>query len=168
MKTYFRYLVLFILYLFSNSILAESLAQSATNRGINETCASYLGQIEEKYGLNGLNITFAHPENPSLFPSLHLSTQNYNNGASNFSATLSPNQENCYLSTVISTAINGQGCDEISLLKLKIEPELTSDSYSNDNFIILTPKDNSYQILLTSSGSSSCLMTETRMMWPGN
>ena len=71
-------------------MLLNYLAQDAQSRGINETCyTSYLGQIEESYDLNGLNITFAHPENPSeLFPSLHISSQKYNNGTSSFSATL--------------------------------------------------------------------------------
>ena len=57
-----------ILLIFTN-VNASSLLDDAKSRQINETCSSYLGQIEESYSLNGLNITFAHPENPSLLPS---------------------------------------------------------------------------------------------------
>ena len=76
--------------LITNMAISETLALDAQERGINSTCSSYLGQVEESYGLNGLNITFAHPSDPSLLPSLHISTKNYNNGSSTFSATLSP------------------------------------------------------------------------------
>ena len=53
--------------LLSLNIYASSLTDDAIKRGINETCTSYLGQIEKSYNLTGLNITFAHPENPSYF-----------------------------------------------------------------------------------------------------
>ena len=83
------------------NVYASSLTDDAIERGINETCSSYLSQIEKSYNLNGLNITFAHPKDPSLLPSLHISSQKYNNGSSIFSATLSPDEEYCYLSTVL-------------------------------------------------------------------
>ena len=145
---------------------ASNLADEARNRGINETCSSYLSQIEKSYNLNGLNITFAHPEKPSSFPSLHVSSQRYDNGASTFSATLTSDGEYCYLSTVLVTSINNQSCSEIS--KIKVENEnLELLSYADGRFIILTPDDNSYQTILTSSSEKSCTMTEARMMWPG-
>ncbi|MDP6163509.1 MAG: hypothetical protein QGF84_03270 [Candidatus Thioglobus sp.] len=145
---------------------AAHLSIDARDRGINETCYSYLSQIEESYNLNGLNITFAHPEDPSALPSLHVSSQRYNNGSSTFSATLMPDDDYCYLSTVLITAINNQSCSEIAQLKEKSE-SLQLSSYADGAYIILTPSDNSYQTILTSSGEKNCTMTEARMMWPG-
>jgi len=156
-----------LLLLLSLNIYATSLTDEAIKRGINEICTSYLGQIEKSYNLNGLNITFAHPENPSLLPSLHISSQKYNNGSSLFSATLTPDEEYCYLSTVLVTSVNNQTCSKISQLKLEADPELQVSSYADGNFTIITPKDNTYQIILTSQGETSCSMTETRMVWPG-
>ena len=153
--------------LFTNIAISETLAIAAQERGINSTCISYLGQIEGSYGFNGLNITFAHPSDPSLFPSLHTSTKNYNNGSSTFSATLSPDGDYCYLSTVIVTSVNNQSCEEITSLKKEENPSLNDRTYADSVFTILTPPDNSYQIILTVTGENSCTMTETRMLWPG-
>ena len=72
MKSLFRQISLILIVLFSLNSFATSLAEDAQNRGINETCSNYLEQIESSYGLSGLNITFAHPEKPSLLPSLDL------------------------------------------------------------------------------------------------
>ena len=146
---------------------ALSLTDDAIARGINETCSSYLGQIEKSYNLNGLNITFAHPKNPSSLPSLHLSSQKYNNGSSTFSATLIPEGEYCYLSTVLVTSVNNQTCVEITQLKSEVNPELKVSNYAEGDFTIIIPKDNSYQITLTTQGETGCTMTETRMLWPG-
>jgi len=156
----------FILFFSSLCVNASNLSDDAKNRGINETCYNYLSQIEKSYNLNGLNITFAHPNNPSELPSLHVSSQKYNNGASSFSAALVPDNEYCYLSTILVTAINNQSCNEIAQLKSKNE-NLELSSYANGGFIILTPEDNSYQTILTSAGENACTMTEARMMWPG-
>ncbi len=144
----------------------SNLSDDARDRSINETCYSYLSQIEKSYNLNGLNLTFAHPENPSVLPSLHVSSKRYNNGSSSFSATLIPEGEYCYLSTVIVTAINNQSCSEIAQMKVETE-NLQLSSYANGTYIILTPTDASYQTILTASGENACTMTETRMMWPG-
>ncbi|MDA8981082.1 hypothetical protein N9H18_00495 [Candidatus Thioglobus sp.] len=162
----FKVIVLAFLLVSTNSY-ALSLSDDAAKRGINETCSSYLSQIEKSYNLNGLNITFAHPESPALLPSLHISTQKYNNGSSTFSATLSPNEEYCYLSTVLVTSINNQTCGEISQLEFETNPELQISYYADGGFTIITPKDNTYQIVLTSQGEIGCTMTETRMQWPG-
>ena len=151
----------------ANIAISETLAIDAQERGINSTCASYLGQIEESYGLNGLNITFAHPSDPSLLPSLHISTKNYNNGSSTFSATLSPDGDYCYLSTVVVTSVNNQSCEEITSLKKEESPSLKETTYADGVFTILTPPDNSYQLILTVTGENGCTMTETRMLWPG-
>jgi len=151
----------------ANIAISETLAIDAQERGINSTCTSYLGQIEESYGLNGLNITFAHPSDPSLLPSLHISTKNYNNGSSTFSATLSPDGDYCYLSTVVVTSANNQSCEEITSLKKEESPSLKETTYADGVYTILTPPDNSYQLILTAAGENSCTMTETRMLWPG-
>jgi len=153
--------------LITNIAISETLAIDAQERGINSTCASYLGQIEESYGLNGLNITFAHPSDPSLLPSLHISTKNYNNGSSTFSATLSPDGDHCYISTVVVTSVNNQNCKEITSLKKEESPSLKEITYADGAFTILTPPDNSYQVILTVTGENGCTMTETRMLWPG-
>ena len=167
MKQYIKKIIATLFLLLSLNIYASSLTDDAIARGINETCSSYLGQIEKSYNLNGLNITFAHPENAALLPSLHLSTQKYNNGSSTFSATLIPDEQYCYISTVMVTSINNQTCSEISNLKLGINPELQLSSYADGDFTIITPKNNTYQIILTVQGKNGCAMTETRMLWPG-
>jgi len=100
-------------------------------------------------------------------PSLHISTKNYNNGSSTFSATLSPDGDYCYLSTVVVTSVNNQSCEEITSLKKEENPSLKEITYADGAFTILTPPDNSYQLIFTVTGENSCTMTETRMLWPG-
>jgi len=73
MSHLFRLVVLTICSLIAHIVIAATLSSEAQERGLNSTCVSYLGQIEESYDLNGLNITFAHPDDPSLYPSLHVS-----------------------------------------------------------------------------------------------
>ena len=167
MKQYTKNITGIVLLLLSINVYALSLSNDAIERGINETCTSYLNQIEKSYNLNGLNITFAHPENPALLPSLHISSQKYNNGSSTFSATLTPDEDYCYISTVIVTSVNNQTCSEISQIKLDTNLELQASSYADGDFTIITPKDNTYQIILTTQGETACTMTETRMLWPG-
>ena len=167
MKRYFKILLITIFTLITNIVVASTLTNDAIERGINSTCASYLGQLEESFDLNGLNITFAHLSDPSLYPSLHLSSRKYNNGSSVFSATLSPDGEYCYVSTVIVTEINTQDCNDITTLKVAEDSTLKVSFYSDKDYSIITPEDNSYQIILISNGEQSCTMTESRMMWPG-
>ena len=167
MNEYLKIIMLFSLALITNNLNAETLSEDANKRGINETCGLYLNQIENSYDLNGLNITFVNPENPSLYPSLHISSTKYNNGSSTFAATLTPDNEYCYVSIVQVTAVHNQNCNEITDLKLQEDPNLKVASYSDDDYTIMTPVDNSYQIILTTSGERSCTMTETRMLWPG-
>jgi hypothetical protein len=166
MHLYFFKIFKVLIILFSLSANGSNLSNDAKNRGINEVCYSYLSQIEKSFNLNGLNITFAHPENPSLLPSLHTSSQKYNNGSSSFSATLMPDGDYCYLSTVMVTLINNQSCSEIAQIKTESE-NLQMSSYADGNFMILTPQDNSYQTILTSVKDNACSITEARMMWPG-
>ena len=167
MKRYFKILLITIFTLITNIVVASTLTNDAIERGINSTCASYLGQLEESFDLNGLNITFAHLSDPSLYPSLHLSTKKYNNGNSVFSATLSPDGEYCYLSTVVVTSVNSQSCNDIAMLKIAEDSTLKVSFYSDKDYSIITPEDNSYQLILISNGEQSCTMTESRMMWPG-
>ena len=166
MRLYFLKTFTLLTLLLSLCANGSNLSDDAKKRGINETCQSYLSQLEKSYNLNGLNLTFAHPQNPSSFPSLHLSSQKYNNGSSSFSATLTPDGEYCYLSTILVTAINNQSCSEIAQLKVENE-DLELSSYADGGFIILTPGDKSYQTILTSLGANACTMTEARMIWPG-
>ena len=167
MKQYTKKIIGIVFLFLSINVYALSLSDDAIERGISEVCASYLNQVEKSYNLSGLNITFAHPENPALLPSLHISSQKYNNGSSTFSATLTPDEEYCYISTVLVTSVNNQTCSEISLLKLDKNPELLASSYADGDFTIITPNDNTYQIILTTQGEDGCAMTETRMLWPG-
>jgi len=167
MKGYFRTIVKFLIILISVNSFASTLSEDALDRGISQVCSNYLNQIEQSYGLSGLNITFAHPENPSELPSLHISSQKYNNGSSSFSATLTPDAEYCYISTIQVTSINDQSCSDIAKIKVDNDQNLKVSVYAEGNFTILTPMDDSFQAILTSSGEKSCTMTETRMMWPG-
>ena len=167
MSYYIKRITLTVLLLLAINTYGLSLSDDAIERGISETCTSYLNQVEKPYNLSGLNITFAHPENPSSLPSLHISSQKYNNGSSTFSATLTPDEEYCYISTVLVTSVNNQTCSEISQIKLETNIELQVSSYSDGDFIIITPNDNTYQIILTTQGETGCTMSETRMLWPG-
>ena len=167
MKAYLKLILIISIVLFSSKSFSSSLAEDAQDRGINETCNEYLSQIENSYGINGLNITFAHPKNTSSLPSLHVSSQKYNNGSSSFSATLMPDGEYCYLSTILVTAINNQSCSEIAQIKVENDQNLQVSVYAEGNYTILTPTDSSFQAILTKSGENSCTMAESRMMWPG-
>ena len=167
MNHLFRLIVLTLGILIANIVIANTLSSEAQERGISATCSSYLGQLEESYDLNGLNLTFAHPSNPSLYTSLHLSTKKYNNGSSVFSATLSPDGEYCYISTVIVTEVNTQNCNDITMLKIAEDSTLKTTIYAEGDYSIISPEDNSYQIILISNGEQSCTMTESRMVWPG-
>ena len=167
MKVFLKIISLFTFLFISCNSFASNLAEEAKNRGINQKCYNYLSQIETSYQLSGLNITFAHPESPSNYPSLHISTQKYNNGSSSFSATLTPDGDYCYLSTIMITTINNQSCSEVSKIKTSSDENLQASSYAEGNYIILTPQDNTFQTILTSSGDYGCTITETRMMWPG-
>jgi hypothetical protein len=167
MNHLFRLIVLTLGGLIANMGIAATLTSDAQERGINSTCLSYLGQLEESYDLNRLNITFAHPSYPSSYPSLHLSNKKYNNGSSVFSATLTPDGEYCYVSTVNVTELNNQNCNDISMLKVAEDSTLKVTVYADGDYSIVTPEDDNYQIILINNGEQSCTMVESRMMWPG-
>ena len=151
----------------NNMVFANTLSSEAQNRGINSTCSSYLSQLEGIYDLDGLNLTFAYPDEPSLYPSLHSSTKKYDNGATIFSATLSPYDEYCYLSTVSVTIANNESCNELSILKTKEDPALKIEVFADGDYILMSPENESYQLVLVATGTNSCAMTEARMIWPG-
>ena len=167
MKRYLKLLIITIFTLITNIVFASALTSDAIERGINSTCASYLGQLEESFDLNGLNITFAHVSDPSLYPSLHLSSRKYNNGSSVFSANLSPDGEYCYVSMVNVTQVNTQNCNDITMLKVAEDSTLNVTIYADGDYSSITPQDDSYQLILISAGDQSCTMVESRMMWPG-
>ena len=167
MNHLFRLIVLTLGILIANIVIADTLESEAKARGINSVCSSYIGQLSENYDLNGLNITFAHSSDSSLYPSLHISTRKYNNGASIFSVTLSPDGDHCYVSTVHVTQINNQNCNEITELKILEDPTVSVSVYADGDYSIITPKSNIYQLILTNNGEQSCTLTESRMMWPG-
>jgi len=167
MNHLFKVIVLTLGILITNMVIANTLSNEAQERGINSTCVSYLGQIEESYDLNGLNITFAHQNDPSLYPSLHISNKKYNNGTTVFSTSLSPDGEYCYVSTVNVTQVNTQNCNDITMLKVAEDSTVNVEIYADGDFYIISPEDNSYQIILTDNGEQSCTMVESRMMWPG-
>ena len=162
-----RLIILTLGGLIANIVIAASLSSEAQERGISATCSSYLGQLEESFDLNGLNITFAHLSDPSLYSSLHLSSKKYNNGTSIFSATLSPDGEFCYVSTVHVTQVNTQNCNDITMLKVAEDPTLNVTIYADGDYSIITPENNIYQLILVDNGKNSCTLTESRMMWPG-
>ena len=167
MNYLFRLIVLTLGGLIANIVIAATLSSEAQERGISATCSSYLGQLEESYDLNGLNITFAHPSDPSNYPSLHVSNKKYNNGSSVFSATLSPDGEFCYVSTVHVTQVNTQNCNDITMLKVAEDPTVNVTIYADGDYSIITPENNIYQLILVNNGENSCTLTESRMMWPG-
>ena len=168
MKHYFQISLLAIAStLIANMVFANTLSSEAQDRGINSTCSSYLSQLEEIYDLDGLNLTFAHPNDPSLYPSLHSSSKKYNNGATIFSATLSPYDEYCYLSTVSVTIVNDESCNELSMLKTEENPALEIKVFADGDYILMSPENESYQLIFVTTGQNSCAMTEARMIWPG-
>ncbi len=167
MNYLFRLIVLTLGGLITNIVVADTLANEAQARAINSVCSSYIGQLSENYDLNGLNITFAHSNEPSLYPSLHLSSKKYNNGTSIFSAALSPDGEHCYVSTVHVTQVNTQNCNDITMLKVAEDPTVNVTIYADGDYSIITPENNIYQLILVDNGENSCTLTESRMMWPG-
>ena len=52
MKLYLKLLLITIFTLITNIVIASTLTNDALERGINSTCASYLGQLEESFDLD--------------------------------------------------------------------------------------------------------------------
>ena len=148
-------------------IFASTLAIEAELRGINSTCLTHLSQLEDYYDLNGLNITFAHPADPSNHPSLHTSSKKFNNGSSFFATTLSPDSEFCYVSVNKLTVINNQSCNDIAQTRLAEDSTINIKTYAEGSYIHLYPESNKYQLILVPTGDFSCAMAESQMLWPG-
>ena len=53
------------------------------------------------------------------------------------------------------------------MLKVAEDSTLKVTNYADGDFRIISPEDNSYQIILIDNGEQSCTMVESRMMWPG-
>jgi len=150
-----------------NSSYAGALAEEATLRGVNPVCQSHLEQIENSYNLNGLNLTFFHPGESSAYPSFHTSTEKFENGASFFATSLSPDGEMCYISIIKTTIVNNQSCAIILQARMENDETLTTANYNDGDYIHLYPASSAYQMLLVDIGVNACAITETRMMWPG-
>ena len=148
-------------------IFASTLAIEAELRGINSNCLTHLTQLEGYYDLNGLNITFAHPADPSNHPSLHTSSKKFKNGSSFFATTLSPDSEFCYVSVNMLTVINNQSCNDIAQARLDEDSTINIKTYAEGSYIHIYPESNKYQLILISLGESSCTMVESQMLWPG-
>ena len=117
--------------------------------------------------LNLLNVGYPNVLCIFLNAFLYMLTSDLKISFNSFSATLMPDGEYCYLSTLLVTAINNQPCSEIAQIKAENNQNLQVSVYAEGNYTILTPSDGSFQAILTKSGENSCTMTESRMMWPG-
>ena len=168
MKKIIFFAIATLLVLSFSRVFANTLNSEAETRGINSTCLSHLTQMEDYYDSDGLNITFAHPTDPSNYPSLHTSNKKYNNGSSFFATTLFPNNEFCYVSINKITVINNQSCSDIAQARLVEDSTINMETYAEGSYIHISPKSNEYQLILISTGDSSCTMTESQMLWPEN
>ena len=167
MKKIIFFAVVALLFMSYSRVFADTLTSEAETRGINNTCLSHLNQLESFYVLDGLNITFAHPTEPSSYPSLHTSNKKYNNGSSFFATTLSPDNDFCYVAVNISTVINNQSCSDIAQARLDEDSTINMKKYADGSYIHIYPESNKYQLILIPTGDSSCAMSESRMMWTG-
>ena len=168
MKKIYIFSITAFLAMSSSISFASTLTSEAESRGVNNVCLSYLSQIEDYHNLDGLNITFAHPTDPSNYPSLHTSNKKYNNGGSFFATTLSPNNEFCYVSINKITVFNNQSCSDIAEARLVEDSTINMETYAEGSYMHISPKSNEYQLILISTGDSSCTLTESQMLWPEN
>ena len=167
MKKIIFFAVVALLFMSYSRVFADTLTSEAETRGINNTCLSHLNQLESFYDLDGLNITFAHPTEPSNYPSLHTSNKKYYNGSSFFATTLSPDNDFCYVSVSKLTFINDQSCSNIAQARLDGDSTIIMETYADGSYIRIYPESNKYQLILIPTGDSSCAMSESQMMWPG-
>ena len=167
MKKIFIFSIAFFLVIGYNIAFASTLTSEADSRGINSVCLSHLAEIESYHNLDGLNITFAHPTEPSNYPSLHTSNKKYNNGSSFFTTTLSPESDFCYVSINKVAVINDQSCSNIAQARLDEDSTIIVETYAEGSYIHISPESSEYQLILIPIGDSSCAMSESRMLWPG-
>ncbi len=168
MKKIYIFSITAFLTMSSSISFASTLTSEAESRGVNNVCLSYLSQIEDYHNLDGLNITFAHPTDPSNYPSLHTSNKKYNNGSFFFATTLFPNNEVCYISINKITVINNQSCSDIAQARLVKDSTINMETYAEGSYIHISPESNENQLILISTGDSSCTLTESQMLWPEN
>jgi hypothetical protein len=167
MNHLFRLIVLTLGGLISNIVIADTLANEAQARGINPTCLKYLEQIEKTNKLSGLNLTTTFSSNSPLTPSLHTKASKLEDGVSFFSTTLSPDGEFCNISIIATTHSNVNNCKEIAQTRLINDPSLKETNYADGGYTLLNRENDNYTVILIDTGDSSCLLTETQMMWPG-
>jgi len=150
-----------------NTAFAGKLTEEAALRGINSVCQSHLKEVDDSYNLKGVTLTFYHDTDPDAYPSFHTSTEKFENGASFFATTLSPDGESCYISIIKTTIVNNQKCTTIIRARLDNNPSIQVISYGDGDYIHIYPESGTYQMLLIEIGENACAITETRMMWPG-
>ncbi len=167
MKKFFIFSITFFLVMSYNLTFANTLTSEAESRGINSVCLSHLAEIESYHNLDGLNITFAHPTEPSNYPSLHTSNKKYNNGSSFFTTTLSPESDFCYVSINKVAVINDQSCSNIAETRLNEDSTIIMQTYAEGSYIHISPESSEYQLILIPIGDSSCAMLKSQMLWPG-
>ena len=167
MKKIYIFSIIALLTMNFSIAFASTLTSEAESRGINNVCLSHLTKIEDYHNLDGLNITFAHPTDPSNYPSLHTSNKKYNNGSSFFTTTLSPESDFCYASINKVVVINDQSCSNIAQARLEEDSTLIVETYAEGSYIHISPESSEYQLILIPIGDSSCAMSESRMLWPG-
>ena len=162
-----RLIVITLGSLIINIVIADTLTNEAQARGINPTCLKYLEQIEQTNQLSGLNLTTTFSSNSSLTPSLHTKASKLKDGVSFFSTTLSPDGEFCNISVIATTHSNINNCKEITETRLNEDPNLKETNYADGSYTLLNHENDNYTVVLIDTGDSSCLLTETQMMWPG-
>ena len=153
--------------LIANIAISTTLTEEANKIGINSTCATYLGHLEESYNLSGLTLTSAHQNNPSLNSSLHIKIAKFSDGATLISTTLSPDGEFCDISFTRSTHTNISSCAEVIDNRLSEDQMLKANSLLDGNYHIINRENDNFTIILIDTGKKSCMYTETQMMWPG-
>ena len=162
-----RLIVLTLGGLIANIAISSTLTEEANKIGINSTCATYLGQLEESFKLSGLTLTSAYQTNPSLNSSLHTKIAKFSDGATFISTTLSPDGEFCDISITISTHTNISSCAEIIDNRLSEDQMLKVNSLLDGKYHIINRENDNFTIVLIDTGKKSCMYTETQMMWPG-
>ena len=167
MNHFFRIIVLTLGCLIANIAISSTLTEEANKIGINSTCATYLGQLEESFNLSGLALTSAYQTDPSLNSSLHTKIAKFSDGATFISTTLSPDGEFCDISITSSTHTNINSCAEIIDNRLSEDQMLKVNSLLDGNYHIINRENDNFSIVLIDTGKKSCMYTETQMFWPG-
>ena len=67
-----------------------------------------------------------------------------------------------------AVVINNQSCSDIAEARLVEDSTINMETYAEGSYIHISPKSNEYQLILISTGDSSCTLTESQMLWPEN